>query len=52
MEIVGWGGVNESFVGDATVEIYGQKGASFPVRMSEDVYLGSKVIAVSGTLSA
>ena len=52
MEIVGWGGVNESFVGDATVEIYGQKGASFPVRMSEKVYLGSKVIAVSGTLSA
>jgi len=51
MEIVGWGGSNESFVGEATVELYGLTRDSPVVNMA-GINLGSKVIAVSGTLSA
>lgn len=41
---------NGSFVGDATVNIYGTKQTSLPVTMTETTVLGSKVIGVSGEM--
>ena len=46
------GNDNGSFVGDATVVLYGRKGASLPVTMAEGVFLGAKVLAVAGPLIA
>ncbi|RYG70223.1 hypothetical protein EON64_00770, partial [archaeon] len=40
------------FVGNATVVVYGAKGSSLPVTMKESAFLGSKVIAITGSLSA
>jgi len=40
------------FAGDATVVVYGTKGSSLPIVMGEGVYLGAKVIGVSGQLIA
>jgi hypothetical protein len=50
MEIVG--ADNGTFLGDATVIIYGSKGASPPVKMGEGNFVGSKVISVAGSLIA
>ena len=41
-----------AFSGDASVILYGTKGSSLPVTMTEGVFLGSKVIAVGGNLTA
>jgi hypothetical protein len=40
------------FQGSATVTLYGTKGSSLPVVMGEGAYLGSKVIAVVGSITA
>lgn len=50
MEILGED--NNAFVGQATVILYGNKGASRPVTMGEGNFVGSKVIAVAGRLAA
>jgi hypothetical protein len=39
------------FIGDASVTLYGAKGSSLPVTMTEGVFLGSKVIGVAGNLT-
>lgn len=50
MEIVG--ADNGTFLGEATVIIYGSKGASPPVTMGEGNFVGSKVISIAGSLVA
>lgn len=52
MEIKGDNNVNDTFIGDATIELYGKKGTSLPVTLGENLFPGAKVIAVTGTLSA
>jgi hypothetical protein len=41
-----------AFAGDAEVILYGGKGASLPVTMTEGVFLGAKVIGVGGNFTA
>ena len=46
------GNDNSTYNGNATVVIYGNKGQVLPVTMAEGKYLGSKVIAVAGSVAA
>ena len=46
------GNDNSTYNGNATVVIYGNKGQVLPVTMAEGKFLGSKVIAVAGSMAA
>ena len=51
-ELVIAGENSTAFEGNAQVVLYGAKGSSLPVTMTEGVFLGAKVVAVGGKLTA